>query len=307
LQKANIFHTLTSKIDDFMKISRPFLALAVLVFLLPISGYSFSGNDFLQQNIQHNIDARYASGEKKHAGFFTRLEIGFILPQYSSTFNQHYSAVNPLDGSTLVDTVINIKAKSNPAYGGYLGISFPLTYLGGKAALGLSVGVKYIMCTYDLGNVTPYSSSVSPVSIKSSIATTQENVPISLDVKFGNDANTDRNTRYCFTYGMGVDAGMYTAVNTLSSSSSSTTGSHTYDAVMSVNPFMKAEVGIFMGMLFKVRATYDFGTIKLADDNNQYQPTETQHTTFKNTSRFELSLILLPLSATWHRADWWKH
>ena len=280
-----------------MKIFRPFLALAVLAFFLPSYGYA---------QLSHSMVAGYlkarAQGKKLKA--WQRYEVGLGLPMVNANYTQNFSAFNP-DG-TSNDTSIKKKVKATGyciTYGTYIPLSEPKN----NFCMALGIGARGTSYSWAI------DKTILPQSYNSTITyNTQEiGIPLSIDMKFGNEAMLDKAaSKYCFTFGVGA----FPAISqTKIESMNDNTGINTafVSTVGTVRPFIKAEFGAFAGILFKIRATVNFGPITLINPTNEsdYSLSSANINTVSlktESTSVQISLLLLPFSWDWGKDQWWR-
>lgn len=121
-------------------------------------------------------------------------------------------------------------------------------------------------------------------------------LPIGLDFKFGCDALTVKNNRFCAT--LGVGALPTYSVTTLDNIP-------TLDGQFGVAPYAKVEAGIFAGICMKVRAIYSFGNTTYFDKTDK-TTFSSNSTTLVGKSNLTISLLVMPFSWAWDKEEWWN-
>lgn len=220
-----------------------------------------------------------------------RTEIGYSYCMTSATYTYHATT---FDQSTisLIDTTYREKIRTKGGFGGMIGNYFPVTSLGDKGALAISLSYMYNALFWE-GTSFSYSTGTEGTTSTGS-GTVEMALPVGVDYKFGCDALLDKSKRFCYTLGAGVYPSLTATVFR------DYTG-----AGFKMLPYLKGEVGIFAGICFKLRATYAFGNIKYISYDESYGNVQSQ-TTLKGKSAFSLSLILMPFSWKWEKQDWWR-
>lgn len=220
-----------------------------------------------------------------------RLELGYSYVLASANYSYAESHYNEKTG--LVDDTSYVqKVKSKGGFGGLIGYSWPLARMGDNSCLALSVSYYYNAILWESGQFSySYSSQYGSSSVGS--GTIDMGLPIGVDFKFGCDALADRSQRLCYGFGLGLYPSIKTTV---------------YKEVANSNagllPYLKAELGVFAGICFKVRALYSFGNIRYVDYHQGVDYTQLK-TDFKGKSTATLSLIIMPFSWKFGKSAWW--
>jgi hypothetical protein len=194
--------------------------------------------------------------------------------------------------NTTPDTSYSTSFNTSAAFGVTAGTYIPLKRLGRASSLALGIDYMYNMMTWK-SKIPGFGGEID-----FSGATAQMALPIGLDFKFGADALTVKNHRFCATLGAGAFPSY--AVTVLDNSAGLT-----IDPAFSVAPYVKAEVGIFAGICMKVRAIYTIGNVTYMD----YKVTESganYSTKFSGTSNLAVSLLIMPFSFKWQNEEWWN-
>lgn len=235
------------------------------------------------------------AGFAKFPGILSRFQVGYTFvsnqAEYSSSFKT---------GFLNIDTSFpGYEMKTSASFGVTAGTYFPLARLGNSSALVLGVDFMYNAMTWD--SKIPGILDNSNFSMKFDGVTAQMALPVGLDFKFGADAIQARDRRFCATLGGGVfPSYSATALNNTPM---------TIEPVFSVAPYVKAEVGIYAGICMKVRAIYAIGDVvymdyKKSDNTGGIRSESTSKLT--SNSNLSLSLLIMPFSYKWQKAEWWN-
>ena len=228
-----------------------------------------------------------------------RYEIGFtaVLPFVN------FSGVVPVysGGQYIGDTTAK-RSLSGMGFGGSIGLSIPFKATGHISCW--AVNFHLFANTYSWTNLNEgYSPDGSYTTIKPSLnaSTIQVGLPIGIDYKIGNDAIESKR----LTFGTSLGAGVMPNYNltTLANASADSIKSH---GSFGFNPYVKAEVGFFLGWDIKIRLMYTMGDVTLIDVN---KPTDYRiNGPFKVTSdgNFMISLVLMPFSGGWYERKWYN-
>ena len=242
--------------------------------------------------------ASYA--QPRFPGFLKRLQFGYSYVMASADYETKDFFYSDLPGFPSRDTIYKGELKTTAAIGYNIGTYFPLKQLGRKSKLCLSTDFVYNIMTWEstknpngLGGLTGFDYSGF---------TAQMGLPIGLDVKIGTDAMTDKAIRFCTTFGAGVHPSY--SITALDYDIS-------IDPKFNTNPYVKAEVGIFAGICFKLRALYTFGNMTYIDYNERktdeaFLSLTENGSKLTSKSNLTLSLIVMPFSWGWPRSEWWN-
>jgi hypothetical protein len=215
-----------------------------------------------------------------------------------------YNGVIPVFGHNnmyIHDTTVKRSIYSEPGFGVTLGVTVPFAATGHISNFSLSlnaVGNYYkwnsLNKSYNLdGTYKTYSSVMNATTI-------QIGAPVGIDYKIGCDAIGTKRLRW----GGALGAGVIPQLNITSLDS-------TNDLVgpqvnVGLNPFFKAEGGVFIGIFVKVRVMYTLGNVELMNVRDKIDPYT--HGPFKltNNNHWMFSLILQPFSYKWRETSWYN-
>jgi len=234
-----------------------------------------------------------------NAQFYNRLEIGYsyvmATGQYSGT-----SGFYNLNGSYGGDTIVKRNITAKAGYGEDIGLCIPLKRVGRINMWALSIHFmanEFIWSGLNQG-FSADGTFIDPYGIADlDGATLQMAVPIGVDYKIGTDAVCSKKVRFGVTFGAGV---MPSFNETVMINVNGAGGG----LVTSVNPFVKAEVAVFGGLCFKLRALYSFGNVPYIDQNKDILAVTSGPFTVTGTSNLTLSFIIMPFAWHWKEESW---
>lgn len=224
-------------------------------------------------------------------GLLQRTHLGYSFLVNSAEFKVKQSVITP-DFSK--DTSYTESMNTSGSFGFTIGTYIPLKRLGRKSSLNLGIDYMYNMMLWD-AKYKVYDGNGNTYDAPFSGGTLQMALPIGLDFKFGCDAITSKDARFCATLGAGaLPSYSLTALDQVSN----------IDPKFSAAPYLKAEVGILAGICVKLRAVYAIGNLSYMDitEKNDYGKTNSQ---LNGTSNLTLSLLIMPFSWSWSRDYWW--
>lgn len=219
----------------------------------------------------------------------TEIGIGYTLGRAEYRFG--YKDFNE-QTNEFIDTSSVEKINSVFAYGGFVGYSWPVARMSESSRLYFTFNWMYNAIIWNNESSISYNASNNTYAETSDGATLQMGLPIGIDLKGGAEGNYDRSKRSTTTLGLGVFPSMETTV-------------FREDAAVKfkLRPYIKGEVGVFLGIAMKLRAFYTLGNINYFkyDYSNGYS---SSYTSFQGKSQLTLSLVFMPFSWKWGRSDW---
>lgn len=224
-------------------------------------------------------------------GVLQRYEIGY---SYSMMTAKYTSNTQYVDGNgNLFDSSSKGSIVSKGGFGATVGTFIPITRVGDNCMFAISVNYMYNFVLWnDLSSLYTFNTSGTNWDLTG--ATLQMGFPVGGDFKFGCDAFTTKDKRFCATIG----AGAYPALTATTFNGSDGGG-------FTVSPYLKGEVGVFGGICFKIRAMVTFGNIDLISDRNSFSGGASD-ITMKGTSSANISLIFMPFAWSWQKLGWWN-
>lgn len=235
-------------------------------------------------------------------GFLQRYEMGYTFPIGMATYK---SANSYTRSGNNMDTSFSQNVTSTAGFGVVVGSSIPLKQLSDRCMLSLGVGYAYNMFTWDY-QIPSFRSTLTGEDGKVyydfndmpiSGASLQMSLPISADFKFGNDAFLRKNVRFGTTFGVGV-------LPVAAVTADFDNAGFGFGAA----PFVKAEVGIFAGICFKLRAQYALGYMPFYDSKNSLSGITdlSVKSSLVGKQTLSFSLIFMPFSWAWQERGWWN-
>ena len=239
----------------------------------------------------------------KWPGAVKNIEIGY---GYSKTWADYtrMDRVVREDGKEYSDTVTT-SVSSKSGFSGQFGTSLRLKRLGNVSTLSLGVAGIYNLYTWDYP--TANSAMLTDSGIRYdytngmlfSGATMNAGLAISADFKFGVDAMMDKSFRWGWTGGVGV----LPSVNV-------TADVDNADLTFGVQPFVKTELALRAGIVWKLRLMYAMGKLDYIDAKSNTgffgMPNSENVTTLTGKGNFTAALILMPFSWTYKRSSWYN-
>lgn len=230
----------------------------------------------------------------KNVSLFHRLELCYgitfgggsvnVNDRYRDPFNQ-----NAIGGSSRA-TTFNYRS-----YSGYGGVYFPLSYFSRNTVLALNVGVYATANTWDLGN-----TSLEPgVTTSYETSDMQIGVPIGVDFIYGGEATLNKADKVTLRAGAGVMP--YFAAGSLAD------GSQDYGK-LGFRPYVKAELGFFAGIEWKLRGMVVAGSRTIYDySTGDYNLKESDYYysfNFKIRPTYTVGIVIFPFSFGWENDKW---
>ncbi len=192
-------------------------------------------------------------------------------------------------GGQEIDTTIQTSARLTKALNGYLGVSVPISMVSAKSMVCLDIEANVLMgeLTYDTVTV-PLGYKLMPIA--EPMPFMMVSGPISVNFKYGGDATLSKDNRTMLSAGAGIAASYITVDDGLGA-----------EAVIAGVPFVKAEIGFFAGLAFKLRGTAYMGRFEMLNSEAEQVSRATGIISGKYEGNFgyNLSLIVMPLSFTW--------
>ncbi|WP_222165796.1 hypothetical protein [Edaphocola aurantiacus] len=239
--------------------------------------------------------------------FLKRWEIGYSYSMANATYQSTETIKDGGSGKEFTrDISQNVNSKFG--YGGFAGTYIPMARLGGHTLLALGIDYAYNAYMWDYkvpefsGFTTDENGNVNGVTYSDpmfgfSAVSVQMALPVSLDLKFGGEATLEKYSRWTGTFGAGVHPSLNMTVDY---------GSGGFGT--GITPFIKGEVGLKAGIVFKLRAQYAFGNIPFYEKgNNLFNiPGLQSNSQLTGKNAFTLSLVIMPFSFNWKEDGWWN-
>lgn len=231
------------------------------------------------------------SGKKMKS--YLRYELGYSVSLSNAFFLQDSRYVFPLDNSKR-QLLIH---KNMPSRGmsANAATHFPIATVSERSIVSIGFGAVANIFSWDLGNVQvdSFFAASSPAS------GFQIGIPVGLDYKYGGEATLDKADKVSFTFGAGVCPTFYATHIDIGDINQSR---------FNIQPYLKAELGFFAGIQWKVKAMYLMRSTKVIDIssgdvnlNNSMEYSKTQLTT---GSVFNIGVAIMPFSWDWDKSGW---
>ena len=232
-----------------------------------------------------------------------RFQLGYTYPMSTAKYTTRTVVFDDF-GDNNLDTTLSKDAKTKGGFGVTLGTNFPIVRMGDKSSLAISLDYLYNFLVWDadMVKISGYDESTGSYTYNSSYVpsavTVQMGLPIGIDYKTGGEATLDRSNRTSFTFGTGFYPSM-----------SATVFENNAGAKLKIQPFLKAEFGVFAGVNWKLRALYAFGRLEYIDYSSSLGVSgysQEESASLISKSSLNLSLMVQPFSFGWSKSEWWR-
>lgn len=251
-----------------------------------------------QAQMYHFGMSKFKYGKKKEKFEnnrpFAAIQLGYnyTLP-YQIEF-YHYFAGNDFGGRNIpmYEYTRAVEATAGPSI--HLSTHFPLLNFTDRLTLAMTLGAEYNSVSAETGNIL-----VSPYQTYSAKFTeTKVSVPIGVAIKYGADASLVKSDR--FSGSLGIAAAPSYVMTQF--------GDYFNENLITITPFVFAEVGVMGGFNWKIRATcMPFGItgFKRSPGQEGMDAFPTQ-TSIKASSQaiFQVGLAIQPLAFIWEKYHW---
>ncbi|MCB0700790.1 MAG: hypothetical protein H6551_06135 [Chitinophagales bacterium] len=196
-------------------------------------------------------------------------------------------------GGIEIDTFIQTTARLTKTMGGYLGVSLPLAMVTERSAITLDIEANILM-----GELSHDSIKINKIYKDSlyyeAMPFMMMSGPISVSYRYGGDASLSRDHRTMFSAGAGI-AASYITIDTKSGGKQ--------DPLIKAVPFIKAEVGFFFGVAWKLRGTAYLGQYEMVNTKTEAISTDAGFISkrFSGPLGYNVSLMVFPLSFNWDK------
>ncbi len=244
-----------------------------------------------------------SSGSKAFQRFYS----GYSFPMTSATYSERYMYYDDY-GDNNMDTTMSKNVRSKGGFGIVLGTYFPIVRLTERTSLNISLDFMYNFLVWDgqmvdpsTFNEDPYEEPGAPTTnivYEISGATVQWGLPVGVDLKTGGESSLDRADKFSFTLGTGVYPTLNLTVFEINAG-----------AKFKMQPYLKAELGFFAGINWKMRALYSFGKLDYISYSENYSGDTYAYqsdVSLISKSCLTLSLMVTPGSFKWGKAQWWR-
>lgn len=217
--------------------------------------------------------------------------LGVGLPLTTAKFEHTFEDINQ-DGTSNGDKSI----QRNPTVTGIHvngNVYYPLAELNENSILAFNFGVAGYVLNYDVGEIRPTATKVYDYSLRSM----QIGLPLCLDYKFGGEAVFNKSQKTSFTLGVGVTPIAY--FNTFGDIGNVKAG---------VRPFLRAEVGFFAGIGWRITGSVLAGNAKTMDIPSdaagmKIMPANSR-ITINSSPIYSIGISFMPFSFDWESFGW---
>ena len=252
--------------------------------------------------------AQQAQARFELPNFIKRWELGYSYAIASATY-QSVERVR-FNEQTTFEERITQNVRSSFGYGGFTGTYIPVTKLGNSTLLAVGINMAYNAFLWDYetptfqsyrtdvnGNVIGANFGVGTTPFGVSGLSIQMAVPVSLDLKFGAEASLQKGAKWTGTFGVGAYP-----------SGSMTVDFDNGGFGYGVSPFVKGEIGVKGGILWKLRLQYAMGNIPFYSGRNSINEGLglSSNSELIGKGVFSASLVLMPFSWNFQEDGWWN-
>jgi hypothetical protein len=248
------------------------------------------------------VVAGFSKANAQHwPGVVQNIELGYGWAQTWGNYIRHDKIVR--EDGRVYDTTISQMHTSKSGFAGTVGTSLPLKRLGRISSLQL--GVDFIYSAYKWDYPVPTSIALTDTGMAyqydpkkhytGSVASTA--LALSADFKFGVDAMRDKSLRWGWTGGIGVIPSMNLSTDIAN-----------VESTFGVQPFVKSEVSMRAGIVWKLRVMYTMGSVDYYKYSGKVfgADNSSTETSFQSKGSLSVSLLMLPFSFTYNKSDWFN-
>jgi len=230
----------------------------------------------------------------KNVSLFHRTELSYGITFGSGALNLNDRFRDP-DNSFIINGTSRSTTFNYRSTSGYVGCYFPLSYIGPKSALVLNTGLYAVGNVWQLGNLSLDGSSTSTYES----ADIFFGAALGVDYIFGGEATVSKDDKFTFRAGAGMMP--YFSVGQLAD------GSNNY-AKVGVKPYIKAEIGFFAGVEWKLKGMAILGSRTIYDvktgDYNLNDSDYYYSMNFKISPTYTVGIAVFPFSFGWQSDKW---
>jgi hypothetical protein len=259
-----------------------------IVLLLLASSFS----SFAQFGAHTYSYRSYGSLGEVGKRMWQRSTYGYFVRFSNLNFTAHYK--DGISGAPSlyrhVDTTITKKVKSDldGSWGAYGETFIPIAHIDEESIFAFHYGVYCEFFKFKVGDMTMVPGE-DPVT--GDLTGFAGGLNLGFDYRIGGDALLDKHTRTMFNIGAGISPGMY------GSDYAPIPGGE--NGGFTVQPYLKAEAGFFLGIAFKVRADLLLGKGKYFNASGEDGDTRLDVTATSPIRGIRLGLAIMPYSWDW--------
>lgn len=245
------------------------------------------------------VHAQYGGSSKrangKNVSLFQRLELGGGLTFGNGSANSVERYIDPFHPNA-ISGVSKTQPFSYRSMCGWLNTYFPMTALSNRSVIALSVGVYGTSNSFTLNNFSFNGAPTATMDVSDLLI----GLPIGVDYIFGGEATYNESDKV--TLRAGIGAMPFVALGSLSNDAGK------YNR-FSVRPYVKAELGFFAGIEWKIKGQVLLGSRNLYDIRNgdyDLQDGSNYYSNFKMDLRpsYSLGIAIMPFSFGWNSDKW---
>ena len=223
---------------------------------------------------------------------YQRVYVGIGKHIVSGMFSLQYTANDSFGHPVSISAEQKLFASGSFAI--HAGSFFPIALLGDNSTLAFSTELLFSYAEFAYDSIVIHPDVVYKKRVPYLIL----GVPLSLDYKTGADVSLDKKRGQMFAIG----AGMVPCLSTPAAVNRATQSSPPFALL----PFVKLELGAFVGLAFKLRAmAYLRGGIDVhKTEKNLYFIPDELNIRAKSGYGYHISLIIMPFSYGWSGGKW---
>ncbi len=215
-----------------------------------------------------------------------------------------FNGVIPLYGLNnryLTDSTLKRSVNAEPGFGGSIGVSVPFAALGHISVWAFTIQGMFNQYKWKDLNIANNSDGTPKIpTTRLNATSSQLSIPFGIDYKIGCDAFGTKRLKFCAAFGGGF---MPQLTVTKLDSVVTSIGP---EANIGFTPYVKAEVGMFMGWTVKLRAMYTMGNVELMNSGDAINPYSDGPFKLTTNSHAVFSLILMPFSHRYRETSWYN-
>jgi len=175
----------------------------------------------------------------KNVSLFHRFEVGYSF-LFGNGSESSYMRYREQGNPNVINGITTGQSFSYRGFNGYAGVYFPMAYLSSNTALLLNTSLIANINKFELGN-----TSLDPsVQMTNEGADALIGIPIGLDFAYGGEVTNNKIDKVTLRAGAGVMP--YLNYGTMADNSN-------HYARLGLRPYVKAEMGFFLGVEWKLR------------------------------------------------------
>lgn len=215
-----------------------------------------------------------------------------------------FNGVVPIYGHNnlyITDSTLKRSIMSEPGFGGSIGVTVPFAATGHISLFAFTIHAMVNQYKWTDLNITKNIDQSAKIPKSRLNATSmQVGIPIGIDYKIGCDAIESKRLKFCAAFGAGVLPHLtFTALD-------SVVAAIQPEENIGFNPYLKLEVGVFMGWCIKLRAMYTMGNVELMNSGATINPYTDGPFKLTTNSHAIFSLVLMPFSHKFRETAWFN-